>query len=75
MAHLLLNGDSRSVLLFGWLGVWAVLEIFFINKREGVWVKPDAPAWSREIKGVVISLVVLAVVVFLHPYIAGVPVR
>ena len=74
-AHLLLNGDSRSVLLFGSLGAWAVLEIIFINKREGEWVKQPPPGWAREIRGLVISLVVFVVVVMLHPYMTGVSIR
>ena len=74
-AHLLLNGDSRSVLLFGSMGAWALLEIIFISRREGEWVKKPAPGWGREIRGLVISLVVFAVVVAIHPYIAGVPIR
>jgi uncharacterized membrane protein len=74
-AHLLLNGDSRSVLLFGWLDIWALLEIVFISRREGEWVKKPVPGWSREIRGLAISLVVFAVVVMIHPYIAGVPIR
>ena len=44
-AHLLLNGDSRSAVLFGWLGIWAAAEIFFMNKRDGNWVKETAPSW------------------------------
>jgi len=75
IAHLLINGDSRSVVLFGGLALWAILEMIFINKREGQWIKPESPSWSQEIKGGLISLVVLAVVIFIHPYIAGVPVR
>lgn len=75
VAHLLLNGDSRSILLFGWLGVWALLEIILINRREGAWVKPESPTWGREFRGVAITVVVIVVVVFIHPYIAGVPVR
>jgi len=74
-AHLLLNGDSRSVVLFGGMGVWALLEIILISRREGEWVKKPAPGWGREIRGLVISLVVLAVVVAIHPYIAGVSIR
>lgn len=74
-AHLLLNGDSRSVVLFGWLGAWAVLEMIFINQREGQWVKPEAPGWKREVTGGLVSLVIFVVVVFAHPYIAGVPIR
>jgi uncharacterized membrane protein len=74
-AHLLLNGDSRSVVLFGWMGCWAVLEIVFINKREGPWIKPESPGWKQEIKGGLISLAIFVVVIFLHPYIAGVSVK
>lgn len=75
IAHLLLNGDSRSVLLFGWMGVWALLEIIVINRREGEWIKLDPPAVSREIRGLLISLVVFVVVVLIHPYIAGVSIH
>ena len=74
IAHLLLNGDSRSVLLFGWLGLWALLEIIAINKREGAWVKPEVPPLANELKLLVISLVIFTVLVFLHPYLAGVAV-
>ena len=74
-AHLMLNGDSRSVLLFTSLGTWAVLEIIFINKREGEWVKQPVPGWAREVRGLVISLVVFVVVVMLHPYMTGVSIR
>ncbi len=74
-AHLLLNGDSRSVVLFGWLGLWAAAEIFFINKRDGVWVKEAAPGWGQEIKGVVISLVIFAIAAVAHPYFAGVAIH
>ncbi len=74
-AHLVLNGDSRSVLLFGGMGLWAILEIIFINRREGEWVKQPVPGWAREIRGLAISLVVFIIVVMLHPYIAGVSIR
>lgn len=74
-AHLLLNGDSRSVVLFGGLGVWAILEMILINRREGEWVKPAAPGWAQEFKGLAISLVIFVVVAMIHPYIAGVSLR
>ncbi len=75
VAHLAVNGDSRSILLFGGLGIWAALEILFINRRDGEWIKPVAPSWGTELKGLIISLVVFVVVVLIHPYIAGVPVK
>ena len=30
LAHLVLNGDSRSVLLFGTLGIWAIVEMIAV---------------------------------------------
>ena len=71
LSHLLSNGDSRSLVLFG-LGLWALIEMPLINRRAGAWVRPDAPALSIEIRGILISVVVFFVLVFLHPYFAGV---
>ncbi len=75
LAHLAMNGDSRSVVLFGGFALWAILEIIFINKRDREWVKPEAPTWSREVIGVVISLAVVVLFVVIHPWIAGVAIR
>jgi uncharacterized membrane protein len=72
-SHLLSNGTTRALVLFGVLGVWAVVEIVVINKREGAWQKPEAPGLGREIRGLLISLVIFAVAVYLHQYYAGVP--
>lgn len=72
LSHLLSNGDSRSLILFGGLGLWALLEMILINRREGQWVRPSGPALSVEVRGIVISAVVFVVLVFLHPYFAGV---
>lgn len=74
IAHLLMNGDSRSVVLFGGMLVWAVLEMIFINRREGAWLKPEAPGLIGDIKVIVIGVVVYGIVAWLHPYLAGVPV-
>ncbi len=74
-AHLLANGDSRSVTLFGCLGVWAILEIIFISRREGEWVKKPIPSGPQQLKGIAISLVIFVVAAVIHPYIAGVPLK
>jgi len=71
-AHLLSNGDSRSLVLFGGLGIWALIEMPLINMREGKWRRPFGPALSVEVRGIVISAVIFFVLVFLHPYFAGV---
>ena len=74
IAHLLLNGDSRSLVLFGGLAIWAIVEMIAINRREGVWVKSKAPSWGTELLTLVITAVVLAGVVYIHPWLAGMPV-
>ena len=73
-AHLMMNGDSRSVTLFGILGVWAALEILLINRREGVWIKEASPPPSTDIVNLLITAVVIVVLVHLHPWFAGMPV-
>lgn len=44
IAYLLVHGDSRSIVLFGGMGVWAIMEILLINWRDGEWIKEPAPA-------------------------------
>jgi len=72
-SHLLTNGTTRALVLFGGLGAWAVLEVLLINRREGAWEKPQAPGLGSEVRGLLISLLVFAVAVYLHKYFAGVP--
>jgi len=72
IAHLLANGDSRSVTLFGVLGVWAVIQMVLINRRDGEYVPPAQRPWSAEMKPVVIGLALYVIMFFLHPYLFGV---
>ncbi|WP_238946742.1 NnrU family protein [Seongchinamella unica] len=71
-AHLMMNGDTRALVLFGGLGLWAILEIIFINRRDGQWVKPEVPGPAQDLKILVVSLVVFAGVAWAHPWLAGV---
>lgn len=73
VAHLLANGDIRSVILFGGMAVWAIGSIVLINRRDGAWVKPDIAATvASDIRSVVIVLVVYAALMALHKHFAGV---
>ncbi|WP_298355877.1 NnrU family protein [uncultured Litoreibacter sp.] len=73
VAHLLVNGDMASVILFGGLLVWAAVSIPLINKAEGPWtVPPQAPAKS-EIILVVIALVLFSVVAGIHTWLGVSP--
>ena len=75
IAHLLLNGEDRSVLLFGGLTLWAIGEIIAINRRDGEWVKDEIPGWGSEVVTVVVTAAVVAVLVAIHPWLSGVPIR
>lgn len=72
-AHLLLNGDSRSLLLFGGMAFWALLEILLINRRDGSWEKPPAPGLGTELMTVLAALIFIALIAWAHPWLAGVP--
>jgi uncharacterized membrane protein len=66
VAHLLANGDWRSLVLFGGLGLWAVLSMLFINRRDGAFVVPPESPRSKDLMAVAGGVVVFVVVAFLH---------
>lgn len=74
VAHLLSNGETRSIILFGGLLAWAVLEVIFINRRDGAWKKPAPVGMTRTLISAAIGLVVTGALVFGHPWFAGLPV-
>ena len=68
LAHLLVNGDSASLLLFGGLLAWAVPEVVIINKQEGK-LRSSKPQLSlpREFAAIAITLLIYGVT----PYVRG----
>jgi uncharacterized membrane protein len=57
-AHLLVNGDLASVLLFGSLGLWSLGSILLINAREGRWSPPPPGPLRRDLAllGIAVTL-------------------
>lgn len=72
VAHLLANGDMRSLILFGGLGLWALVSMPLINKRDGARETPEATPMAGELKVLIGAAVFFAVIFFLHPYFTGV---
>jgi hypothetical protein len=62
------------VVLFGGMTVWALIEIVAISKRQGVWVKSASPSLGAEVVTAIIVAVTIGVVVYIHPWLSGVPV-
>jgi len=74
IAHLLSNGDSRSLALFGGFSVWALLEIVLINRREGPWRKPGPAAIKNDLIPLVIGSAAFGAVLYFHQNLFGVAV-
>lgn len=60
VAHLLVNGDLSSVVLFGGLLAWAVVTVIVINRAQPEWTpKPAKPGGTgKALVGTVISVAV-----------------
>ena len=67
LAHLLVNGDAASLILFGGLLVWAVLEVVMINSQDGKkrLTKPR-PSMPREFAAIAITLLLYGVTAYVH---------
>ncbi|VAW10176.1 hypothetical protein MNBD_ALPHA09-1190 [hydrothermal vent metagenome] len=72
IGHLFVNGDNRSLVLFGGLAFWALLEMVLINRREGAWRKPERVPLTAEILPAGIGLALFVVFLFAHPILFGV---
>ncbi len=66
VAHLLVNGDMASFLLFGGLLAWAVVEVIVINRQTERPAPPESYPAAKEIKAIVGTLVVFAVISGVH---------
>lgn len=71
-AHLLANGDQKSVLLFGALGIWALVEMATISRRDGPWVKPAQSNIAQDVLTAAIAVIVYGGLLYLHPYFSGI---
>lgn len=74
VTHLLANGDSRSIALFGCLGLWTILEMLLCSKRDGAWQKPEPVSLAKDVVFVIVGAVLFAVFAYSHRWLFGVAV-
>lgn len=72
VAHLMVNGDLASVVLFGGLLAWAVVEVILINRSTPRGPLPEPAPMGKEIGAVVGAVVVLVGIMLVHNWL-GVP--
>lgn len=73
VAHLLVNGDLASIILFGGMLAWAVVSVILINRAEPTWERPANPSWKNDGKAFVIGLIVMVVVMIIHYFLGVTP--
>lgn len=67
-AHVLVNGDVPSFILFGGLLAWAVISIAVINRAEPDWT-PRAPgSYGKDAMFLAASVVLLVVLGYAHTW-------
>lgn len=66
VAHLLVNGDVPSFVLFGGLGAWAIAEMIIINRAEPNWTPPAKGRIIKDIMFAAISVILLVVIGLIH---------
>tara|TARA_R110000782_G_scaffold33826_2_gene81310 strand:+ start:3846 stop:4337 length:492 start_codon:yes stop_codon:yes gene_type:complete len=72
IGHLFANGDNRSLILFSWLAVWAVIEMILISKREGDWVRPESVSVKNDVITIIGGCIVYTIFLIAHPYLTGI---
>lgn len=71
IGHLLANGEGRSIILFGGLTIWALLEIVLINRRDPTWIRPDPVPRRKDVVLIAGGIVIYVIVAAAHKWLFG----
>lgn len=67
-AHLLVNGDLPSLVLFGGLLAWALVSMSLINRAAPDWTPPHPVPVRKEAMAIAGTLIVFGVVGLIHTW-------
>lgn len=67
-AHLLVNGNLAAIVLFGGLLAWSVAAQVVINRAEPAWTAPEPGAYKFDAMFAAGSVVLLAVIGYIHAW-------
>ncbi len=72
-AHLLVNPDLASYLLFGGMALWALAEMKVINTTEPNWTPPAKGSLGKDVMFLLASVILMAAIGFIHGLIGPSP--
>ncbi len=73
IAHLIVNGDLASIILFGGLLAWAVVEVITINRAEPEWAGREGTSMKGNIIALVGAVVVMGIIGMIHTWLGHPP--
>ncbi|UWQ08528.1 NnrU family protein [Aliiroseovarius crassostreae] len=73
VAHMMVNPDPASYVLFGGLTVWAVAEMKVINAADPNWTPNPKGSIAKDAMFLVASVILLAVIGYIHGLIGPAP--
>ena len=71
VAHILVNGDLASLILFGGLGAWAYITRIVVDRDA--WEIPNPPSWGKEIGVMVTSVILYVGLIHIHDLLGPYP--
>jgi uncharacterized membrane protein len=72
VAHLLVNGDIRTTILFGGMLIWSITTIILLNKRDGAFVQPAKQLPHKGVMVFALACILFIAAVLGHGYFTGV---
>ena len=72
IGHLAAVGNTRSIVLFGGLSLWAIIEIILLNRRDGAWKRPEPVSPISDLKLLLAGLGFFLIFMFTHNSLFGV---
>lgn len=67
-AHLLVNGDLASIILFGGLLAWTIVTAQVINRAQPEWTRNTGGSYAKDGMFLVGSVILLGVIGFIHSW-------
>ena len=62
------RSGKKKLLLFGGMGLWAVLEMMMINAQDGPWQRPAPGPITGDLRLLAITLVLYGVIGGIHAW-------